>query len=83
MTGYTGNINTNQEFQSVATLTGITFSSGKTYNMQIQNSAYLKLGDAVFCFNNEKFDYKAGTDDLKIKTTYNSCILTIYEVEEE
>ena len=73
-------INTGGDWESVATLTSITFTSGNTYNMQIQKSAYLKIGDAVFSFNNEKFDYKAGSDTLYIKTN-DSCVLSILEVE--
>ena len=79
---FTGTINTNGEFAEVSELTDVTFSSGTTYNMQIQNVAYLKVGDAVFCFNNEKFDYKASSDTLYIKTaTGSACELTILEVE--
>ena len=80
---YTGVINTNGEFETVESLTSLTFTAGKTYNMQIQNEAYLKVADAVFAFINEKFNYIASTDDLYIKT-YGSmpCTLTILEVEE-
>lgn len=78
---FTGTINTNGEFVEVSELTDITFTNGTTYKMQIQNYAYLKIGNAVFCFNNEKFDYKASSDTLYIKTTGASCELTILEVE--
>ena len=47
--------------------------------MQIQNSAYLKIGKAVFSFNSEKFDYKATGSNLFIKTNYQSCVLSILE----
>lgn len=82
MAGCTETINTNGEYESVTTLTGFSFTEGKTYNMQIQNVAYLKVGDAEFCFINEKFDYTAGSEDLKIKTDMAQCVLTILEVEE-
>lgn len=78
---FTGTINTNGEFESVATLTDLTLTTGKKFNMQIQNVAYLKEGDAVFCFNNEKFDYTVGSNDLYIKTPLTSCELTMLEVE--
>lgn len=78
---FTGVINTNGEWETVSSLTNITFAEGTTYNMQINNLAYLKIGDAVFSFNCEKFDYKAGTDDLYIKTNNNSCTLSILEAE--
>lgn len=82
-TSFTGQIQTNGEFVSVATETGVTFTSGKTYSMQIQNGAYLKLSDAIFQVNNSIFTYKAGTADLKIKTNYNACVLTILENEDD
>lgn len=78
---YTGVINTNGEWVSVATATELTLTSGKTYNMQIQNTGYLKVGDAEFCFSCEKFDYKATSDTLYIKTMGSPCTLTILEVE--
>lgn len=80
MTSYTGTVDTQGEWLSVATLTGVTFEAGKTYNIQIQNSAYLKVGKAVFYFSNEKFDYKATGSNLSIKTDYTPCVLTILEV---
>lgn len=78
---FTGTINTDGEFETVASLTSLTLTSGKKFNMQIQNVAYLKEGDAVFCFNNEKFDYTVGSNDLYIKTVAGSCVLTMLEVE--
>lgn len=81
MTSYTGTIDTQGEWLSVSTLTGVTFETDKTYNIQIQNSAYLKVGKAVFYFGNEKFDYKATGSNLFIKTNYNPCVLSILEVD--
>lgn len=79
---FTGTINTDGEFESVATLTELTLTSGKKFNMQVQGVASLKVGDAVFVFKDEKFDYKASSEDLYIKTSkYRSCTLTILEVE--
>lgn len=81
---YTGTIQTLDEFVSVETLTGLTFTASKTYSMQIADSAYIKLGNAVFSFNNEKFEYKAGTEDMYIRTrNKNYCTLTILENENE
>lgn len=92
---FTGNISTNGEFQTIESLTvGVTgsnftgFTAGKTYNLCIQNSAYVKVSDAIFPIHNEKFDYKPNADDdIYIKTDYSStnniyCILTILEVTE-
>ena len=60
------------------------FTSGKTYTMCIENSAYIKVSDAIFPIHNEKFLYVAGDDDIYIKTDYSdsnniSCVLTILE----
>ena len=79
---YTGTINTGTDFESVSTLTGVTFTSGTTYTMQIQGLAWLKIGDAVFLIKGETpFEYKAGSEDLYIKTTGHDAILTILENE--
>lgn len=79
---FTGEINTDREFVSISSLTGINFVGGNTYSIQIQNAAYLKIADAIFCIGDEKFTYIAGTEDLYIKTTFRACILTILENEE-
>lgn len=79
MTSYTGTINTDNEWRSVSELANFIFETDKTYKMQIQNSACLKIGKAVFNYNNEKFDYKATGSNLFIKTGYFPCILTILE----
>lgn len=81
-TSYTGTINTNGEFIDLATESGVTFTSGKSYTIQIQNIGYLKLGDAEFAiYTNDPFTYTAGSDDLYIKTLNNSCVVSIYEAE--
>lgn len=77
---YTGTVDTQGEWLSIQTATGFTFLEGKTYNIQVQNSAYLRIGKAVFYFGNEKFDYKANGSNLYIKTNYNPCVLSILEV---
>lgn len=81
---FTGEINTNNEFKTVESQAdGFTFTVGKVYTMQVQNSAYFKISDAEFYLSNEIFQYKAGTDDLYIKTNALGVILTILEDEEE
>ncbi len=80
ITSYTGTIDTKGEFKSIASLTGITFSSGTSYTMQIQNMALLKIGDAVFTITvNEPFTYTAGEETLYMKTCYGQCVLTVLE----
>ena len=88
---FTGNISTNGSFVTIESVTvGVTgsnftgFTSGKIYTMCIENSAYIKISDAIFPIHNEKFQYKAGDDDIYIKTDYSStnnisCLLTILE----
>ena len=70
-------------FVTVASATDITLTSGKVYTMQIQDEAWLKLADAVFYFNNEKFQFKQGADDLYIKSGAIGCVLTILEQADE
>lgn len=73
-------VNTAGLWESVATLADITITSGKTYSMQIQNLAYLKIADAEFTiYSDAPFTYKASDDDLYIKTDYSKCELTILE----
>ena len=80
---FTGNIQTNNEFVTVESVADdFTFTAGKTYTMQIQNTAELKISDAIFTISDEKFTYKAGTDDLYINTPLFDCVLTILENEE-
>jgi len=81
---FTGEVNTDNQFETVESVaTGFTFTVGKVYTMQIQNSAYFKVSDAEFYLSDEKFQYKAGTDDLYIKTDTRGGVLTILEDEEE
>ena len=76
---FTGIIDTKGEWQKVGELTGITFTEGNSYSMQIQNWARVKVADAEFSCSNEKFTYKAASDELYIKTTNGNCQLTILE----
>ena len=81
---YTGTIKTDGQWQSVETLTGVTFTVGNTYSMNIINTAEIKVANAIFPVTNEKFQYKAGSEDLYIKTQNGyTCTLTILENEGE
>ena len=78
---FTGEVNTQGDFETVASVTSLTLTSGNTYNIQIQNTAILKVADAEFTFKNEKFNYVASSDDLYIKTEGAiPCVLTVLEV---
>ena len=73
-------VNTEGEWESVAELANITFTSGYSYTMQLQNLGYLKIADAEFTiYSDAPFTYKASDDTLYIKTDYSKCELTILE----
>lgn len=78
---YNGTIYTENEFKTVSSLTNVTFTSGNIYNIWVGNSAQIKVGDYICPVMNEKFDFKAGSDDLYIKTNYTKCQLSILENE--
>ena len=79
---WTGEINTSGEYIAVTSLTdNFVFTESKSYTMQVQNSCYLKIANAEFYISNEKFQYKATSDTLYIKTPSFGCVLTILEDE--
>lgn len=79
MTTVSATINvTNSTYETIASLASITLTSGKTYSMQIQNIAYIKIADAEFCFKNQCFQFTQGDDDIYIKAE-TPAILAILE----
>lgn len=74
-------VNTQGDFETVESLTSLTFTANTIYTIQILNTAYLKLGDAIFELRNQVVKYKAGTDTLYIKTENIPCTVAIYEEE--
>ena len=78
---FTGRINTDEEFKVLETEANITFTVGKVYTMQVYDSCYLKVADAEFFLDKEKLQYKAGSDDLYIKTSNLGCLIAILEEE--
>lgn len=76
---YTGIINTNGVFENVTTLTEVTFTQGNTYTIQIQNLAWVKIADAIFEVGGKPFTYKAGEDELQVKTPNANAIISILE----
>ena len=85
---FTGRINTDNDFVTVESVTvGVTgsnftgFTAGKVYTMQVQDHCTLKVSDAEFFISVEHpyLQYKAGTDDMYIKTDSLGCTLTILE----
>lgn len=83
---FSGVIDTSSAWQTLAELTGITFTEGKTYTIQILNAAYVREGapDAdnnntggFYIFDNKPFQYAAGADALYIKTPYQKVSINI------
>lgn len=75
----TTKIETDGVYIDVETLTGITFTEGNTYTMQVQNTGYLKVGDAEFELRDKFLQYKDEGEILYIKTGFLPCTLTILE----
>ena len=77
---YTGTI-TAPDWESVATLTGVTFTSGKVYDLQVKGQCQLKVGNAIFDVENREVIYVATSEAIYIKTGGVSCRLTVLEAE--
>lgn len=77
---FTGTINTNGEFEELATLANVTFSNDITYTINIGGVAQIKVSDAIFPVNNERFYYtpSSGSSSLYIMNTLNPLSVTIY-----
>lgn len=75
-------INTNGEYQNLATLAGITFVQKENYAIQIQNPAWLREGTdgKGFLFNSDKgYTWKCTGEDLYIRTEYMPAVINIAE----
>ena len=75
---YTGTINA-PEWETVASLTGVTFTNGKTYNLQVRKQCQLKVENAIFDVCNREVNYTVNEGTLYIKTGGSECGLTILE----
>ena len=78
-TSFTGLVNTNGEFETVESVTGLTLTSAKKYTIQVQNIAELKVADAVFTLENTIINYLQSSDALYIKTGSLGAVLTVLE----
>lgn len=65
---FTGILNTNGQYKTVESLTGLTLTSGKTYTIQVQNTGYLKVADAEFCVRNQILTFTQDSDELYFKS---------------
>lgn len=76
---YTGTIDTEGQYQTLASLTGLTFTDGNKYEIQIQNQAYVReglTGDGFLINSDRPFIYTCASDDLYIKTN-TICVVNI------
>jgi len=77
---YTGSINTNEAYESIETLTELTFTVGNTYAIQVQNIAEVKVADAEFTINSiTPFNFTQGDDTIYIRT-HGVVVLTILDL---
>ena len=79
---FTGSIDTKGQYKTLAELTGLTFTSGNKYSIQIQNMAYLREGTVGGGFLINKTDpitYTASSDNLYLKTDYQPCVVNVAE----
>lgn len=76
---FTGNINTNGQFETLESLTGITFTEGKNYTIQITGTADLKIANAKFPLRDERFPFSQGDDTAYIKTGWLGATIAILE----
>lgn len=77
---WTGRIETNGEYVKLAEATGLTFTSGNKYSIQIQNMAHLRegtVGEGVLINDITPITYTATSDDLYIEA--QSCVVNIAE----
>lgn len=72
---------TNSSFETIASLASITMTSGKTYSIQVQNIAEIKIADAVFTVQDKDGigTLTQGDDDVYIRTPGIPAKLTILE----
>ena len=82
---FTGIVDSEGDFVVLEDKTeGFTFTAGKSYTMQLQNKAYLKISNAEFYIPTYvPFTYKASDDYLYIKTVQPNTVVTILENAEE
>ena len=77
-------IDTQGTYQTLASLTSLTFTSGNRYSLQVQNMAHVREGlegEGFLIDNTAPFDWIAGDDDLYIKNSFYSCVVNIAGVE--
>ena len=80
-----GQINTNNEYQKLETISGLSFENDKTYTIQIVGSCTLCESESLpteggFLIDNKSpIQYTAGTGDLYVKNDSYYCEINIAE----
>lgn len=78
---FTGNINTNGEWATLASVSGLTFTSKKFYTGYVGGQAELKIGEAVFPISNNNFYWTQEASPIYIKNNVTPTSLSIYGAE--
>lgn len=79
---WTGRINPNGTFQDLSNVSGITFTNGNKYQIQIQNSANIREGETGEGFYWDKLEpiiYEHKGNSLYIKPNWLGCVVNIAE----
>ena len=78
---YTGTIKCDGEYKNIATETGVTFTTGNTYQIQFLNTGYVRegvTGEGFFVSSSDPFSYKCNGDDLYV-CNGSSVVINIAE----
>ena len=76
---YTGDLEFDG-FQTLTSLTGVAFTEGNTYTIQIQNGAYVRegtTGEGFLVPNERPFQYEATDEDLYIKRLKDNTFIKV------
>ena len=78
---FNGKVNTNGEWATLASVSGLTFTSKKFYTGYVGGQAELKIGEAIFPINNGKFYWTQEANQIYIKNNGVPTTLSIYGAE--
>ena len=77
---FTGNVDTNKEWETLASVSSLSFTNGEMYTIYVGGLAEIKLGEAIFPVNNERFYWtpSSGGSTLYIRNIMKPMTLVIY-----
>ena len=78
---FKGNVDTNGEWATLASVSGLTFTSKKFYTGYVGSQAELKIGEAIFPISNGKFYWTQEASQIYIKNNGVPTTLSIYGAE--